>query len=87
MIYLRSASGFGLIGNFLFGMKRVKSLMAMDISALGWFRRGVAPWMDLILQESDSGTVVSRYHRFWSFVMGICAIAIGIALLFVSFPA
>jgi len=39
MIYLRSASGFGLIGNFLFGMKRVKSLMAMDVSALGWFRR------------------------------------------------
>jgi len=87
MIYLRSASGFGLIGNFLFGMKRVKSLMAMDVSGLGWFGRGVAPWMDLIQLESDSGTVVSRYHRFWSFVMGICAIAIGIALLFMSFPA
>ena len=87
MISLRYASGFGLIGNFLFGMKRVKSLIGMDVSALGWFRRGVAPWMDLIQQESDSGTVVNSYHRFWSFVMGICAIAIGIALLFVSFPA
>jgi len=39
MIYLRYVSGFGPIGNFLFGMKRVKSLMAMDVSALGWFRR------------------------------------------------
>jgi len=89
MIYLRYASGFGPIANFLFGMKRVKSLMAMDVSALGWFRRGVAPWMDLIQQESDSGTVVNSYHRFWSFVMGIGAIAIGIALLFVLllFPA
>ena len=73
--------------NFLFGMKRVKSLMGMDVSALGWFRRGVAPWMDLIQQESDSGTVVNSYHRFWSFVMGIGAIALGIAFLFVSFPA
>jgi hypothetical protein len=87
MIYLRYASRFGPIGNFLFGMKRVKSLMGMDVSALGWFRRGVAPWMDLIQLESDSGTVVNSYHRFWSFVMGICAIAIGIAFLFVSFPA
>ncbi|MBD0312295.1 MAG: M48 family metalloprotease [Microcoleus sp. T3-bin5] len=87
MIYLRYASRFGPIGNFLFGMKRVKSLIGMDVSALGWFRRGVAPWMDLIQLETDSGTVVNSYHRFWSFVMGICAIAIGIALLFVSFPA
>ena len=87
MIYLRYASRFGPIGNFLFGMKRVKSLIGMDVSALGWFRRGVAPWMDLIQLATDSGTVVNSYHRFWSFVMGICAIAIGIALLFVSFPA
>ncbi|TAF01331.1 MAG: peptidase M48 [Oscillatoriales cyanobacterium] len=82
MIYLRYASRFGPIGNFLFGMKRVKSLIGMDVSALGWFRRGVAPWMDLIQLESDSGTAVNSYHRFWSFVMGICAIAIGIAVLF-----
>jgi hypothetical protein len=87
MIYLRYASRFGPIGNFLFGMKRVKSLIGMDVSALGWFRRGVAPWMDLIRLESDSGTTVSSYHRFWSFVMGLGAIAIGIASLFVSFAA
>ncbi|WP_293332619.1 zinc metalloprotease HtpX [Microcoleus sp. CAWBG58] len=82
MMYLHYASRFGPIGNFLFGMKRVESLIGMDVSALGWFRRGVAPWMDLIHLESDSGTTVSSYHRFWSFVMGIGAIAIGIAVLF-----
>ena len=87
MIYLRYASRFGPIGNFMFGMKRVESLIGMDVSALGWFRRGVAPWMDLIQLESDSGTVVKSYHRFWSVVMGIGAIVIGIASLFISFPA
>ncbi|MEG3920135.1 M48 family metalloprotease [Microcoleus sp. POL10_C6] len=87
MIYLRYASRFGPLGNFLFGMKRVESLIGMDVSALGWFRRGVAPWMDLIQLESDSGTTVKSYHRFWSFVMGIGAIAIGIASLFISFAA
>ncbi|WP_341731720.1 zinc metalloprotease HtpX [Microcoleus sp. EPA2] len=82
MIYLRYASRFGPIGNFLFGMKRVKSLIGMDVQALGWFRRGVAPWMDLIQLESDSGTTVNSYHRFWSLVLAIGAIAIGIASLF-----
>jgi Zn-dependent protease with chaperone function len=87
MIYLRYASRFGPIGNFLFGMKRVKSLIGMDVNALGWFRRGVAPWMDLIQLESDSGTTVNSYHRFWSFVMAISAIAIGIAFLFLQVAA
>ena len=85
MIYLRYASRFGPIGNFLFGMKRVKSLIGMDVNALGWFRRGVAPWMDLIQLESDSGTTVNSYHRFWSFVMGVGAIVLGIAAIFVTF--
>jgi Zn-dependent protease with chaperone function len=87
MIYLRYADRFGPIGNFLFGMKRVKSLIDMDVNALGWFRRGVAPWMDLIQLESDSGTTVNSYHRFWSFVLGFGALVLGIAALFVSFPA
>jgi hypothetical protein len=63
-------------------MKRVKSLIGMEVKALGWFRRGVAPWMDLIQLESDSGTTVNSYHRFWSLVLAIGAIAIGIASLF-----
>jgi Zn-dependent protease with chaperone function len=83
MIYLRYADRFGPIGNFLFGMKRVKSLIGMDVNALGWFRRGVAPWMDLIQLESDSGTTVNSYHRFWSFVLGFGALVLGIAALFV----
>ena len=84
MIYLRYASRFGPIGNFLFGMKRVKSLIGMEVNALGWFRRGVAPWMDLIQLESDSGTKVSSFHRFWSFLLGGVAIVLGIAALFVT---
>lgn len=86
MMYLHYASRFGPIGNFLFGMKRVKSLIGMEVNALGWFRRGVAPWMDLIELNSDSGTKVSSFHRFWSFLLGVVSIAFGIAALFVSFP-
>ncbi|MBD2042255.1 zinc metalloprotease HtpX [Microcoleus sp. FACHB-672] len=80
LMYLRYASRFGPVGNFLFGMKRVKSLIGGQVGALGWFRRGVAPWMDLIQINSESGTVVNSYHRFWSFVMGAGAIILGVVV-------
>ncbi|HEY9872339.1 MAG TPA: M48 family metalloprotease [Candidatus Obscuribacterales bacterium] len=80
LMYLHYASRFGPIGNFLFGMKRVESLIGSEVSALGWFRRGVAPWMDLIQMNSESGTIVNSYHRFWSFVLGGGSIILGVAL-------
>ncbi len=80
MLYLRYSSRFGPIGNFLFGMKRVQSLIGSTVNTKGWFRRGIAPWMDLIQLEADSGTVVNSYHRFWSFILGGGAIALGLFL-------
>ncbi|MDF5715205.1 MAG: zinc metalloprotease HtpX [Rhizonema sp. NSF051] len=79
MLYLHYASRFGPIGNFLFGMKRVKSLIGSQVGTVGWFRRGVAPWMDLIEIKSESGTVVKSYHRFWSFILGGGLIILGVA--------
>ncbi|WP_246259935.1 zinc metalloprotease HtpX [Oxynema aestuarii] len=81
LLFLRYASRFGPIGNFLFGMKKVKSLIGMELKTLGWFRRGVMPWMDLIRLESDSGTTVKSYHRFWSFILGGGAIALGVGAI------
>ncbi len=81
MLYLRYASRFGSLGNFLFGMKRVESLINMDVASVGWFRRGVAPWMDLIEINSENGTVVKSYHRFGSFITGGFLIILGIGLM------
>jgi Zn-dependent protease with chaperone function len=86
MLFLRYASRFGPIGNFLFGMKKVKSLIGMEVNTIGWFRRGVAPWMDLIQLETESGTKVNSYHRFWSFLFNGILIALGIAIV-VMLPA
>ncbi|MBD2691267.1 zinc metalloprotease HtpX [Anabaena catenula] len=80
MLYLRYASRFGPIGNFLFGMKRVESLIGQKVGTIGWFRRGIMPWMDLIQLEGENGTVVKSYHRFWSFLMGGGVIILGIVL-------
>ncbi|AFY82394.1 zinc metalloprotease HtpX [Oscillatoria acuminata] len=83
LLFLRYASRFGPIGNFLFGMKKVKSLIGMQVHTLGWFRRGVAPWMDLIQLETQNETKVNSYHRFWSFLMSGGMIIGGIVLLFI----
>ncbi|AFZ27770.1 Zn-dependent protease with chaperone function [Cylindrospermum stagnale PCC 7417] len=80
MLYLHYASRFGPLGNFLFGMKRVQSLIGQQVGAMGWFRRGVAPWMDLIQLESENGTTVNSYHRFWSFILGGGSIILGVVL-------
>lgn len=80
MLYLHYASRFGPIGNFLFGMKRVESLIGESVGAVGWFRRGVAPWMDLSQLNSESGTIVNSYHRFWSFVLGGGSIILGVVI-------
>lgn len=84
MLYLHYASRFGPIGNFLFGMKRVQSLIGQKVGTTGWFRRGIMPWMDLIQLTGENGTVVQSYHRFWSFIMGGGAIILGLGLIVLS---
>ncbi|MBK1990435.1 M48 family metalloprotease [Sphaerospermopsis aphanizomenoides BCCUSP55] len=81
MLYLHYASRFGPIGNFLFGMKRVESLIGQQVGTTGWFRRGVMPWMDLIQLEGENGTIVNSYHRFWSFVLSGGSIILGVVLI------
>ena len=81
LMFLRYSSRFGSIGNFFFGLRRVQNLIGQPVKSIGWFRRGIAPWMDLIQLESESGTVVNSYHRFWSLVLGGGAIALGIVLI------
>ncbi|MEW6491312.1 MAG: M48 family metalloprotease, partial [Cyanobacteriota bacterium] len=83
MIYLHYASRFGPIGNFLFGMNRVKNLLGAKVGVTGWFRRGVAPWVDLTQFTTASGTTVKSFPRLWSFVLGGAALLLGLLLLVV----
>jgi Zn-dependent protease with chaperone function len=84
MLYMHYASRFGPIGNFLFGMKRVKSLIGSQVETTGWFRRSIMPYMDLIQLTSENGTIVNSYHRFWSCVLGCAVIILGVAFSTIS---
>jgi Zn-dependent protease with chaperone function len=64
LIFLHYASRFGPIGNFLFGTTQVKGVIGQRGEALGWFRRGLASYIDLI-QLRLGNRRISSFHRFW----------------------
>ncbi|MBW4554310.1 MAG: M48 family metalloprotease [Aphanocapsa sp. GSE-SYN-MK-11-07L] len=80
LMFLRYVSRFGSLGNFLFGMTQVKKLIGERVTVVGWFRRSIAPWVDLVNLRGTSSEVGS-YPRFWTLVSGLGAIAIGLFIL------
>jgi len=87
MLFLRYSSRFGPIGNFLFGLSQVKDLIGTQVGTTGWFRRSIAPWMDLTQLRTDGGRVINSYHRFWSFLFGGFFIVLGVVFNFVLLPS
>lgn len=85
MIYLRYASRFGPLGNFLFGMSQADSFVHREVTAVGWFRRGIMPWVDLVKMDCPSKWNVTSHPRFWMLVLGVATIALGFLPIF--FPA
>ncbi|MCJ2544039.1 M48 family metalloprotease [Thermostichus vulcanus] len=81
MIFLRYASRFGPLGNFLFGANQVEGLIGEQGSAVGWFRRGVAAWMDLDHFQKPQGQVVTSHHPFWQRVWGVIGVVVAIGLM------
>ncbi len=74
MIYLRYASRFGPIGNFLFGTSQADGFINQEVTAVGWFRRGVMPWVDLVRLDCASKWNVTSHPRFWLLVKGVLCI-------------
>ena len=64
LIFLHYASRFGSLGNWLFGASQVKKLIGQRGEVVGWFRRGIASYMDLIQLRSGNRRI-SSFHRFW----------------------
>ncbi|MCU0533182.1 MAG: M48 family metalloprotease [Hydrococcus sp. Prado102] len=84
-LYLRYASRWGFWGNFLFGMTKAHMLIGSEVKAVGWFRRELFPRVDLA-KLTAKRTSLTIFSRFWSFFVGICAIAFGfVAPKFLTF--
>jgi len=85
MIFLRYASRFGPLGNFLFGTSQAESFVHQQVTVVGWFRRGIIPWVDYTRMECDRKWTVHSYHRFWMLVLGLGCIVLGFAFPFLLF--
>ena len=85
MIFLRYVSRFGPLGNFLFGASRAGRLIGQEGAVVGWFRRGVVPYLDLSRFQSRYGEVVTSHPPFGQAVQ----VALGLIaalLLMIFFP-
>ncbi|MFQ3617979.1 MAG: M48 family metalloprotease [Cyanobacteriota bacterium] len=82
MILLRYSSRFGPLGNFLFGASQAEGFIHQSVHTLGWFRRGIMPWVDLIRLDCPAKWTVRSYHRFWNLLFG--ALLIGLAFVLPS---
>ncbi|APB34781.1 peptidase M48 Ste24p [Gloeomargarita lithophora Alchichica-D10] len=76
LMFLRYASRFGSIGNWLFGAKQVEDFIGQNGETLGWFRRGIASSMDMIHLRLGNRTVES-FHRFWGMIWSVLLILVG----------
>ncbi|MFS8908050.1 M48 family metalloprotease, partial [Synechococcus sp. OH2] len=85
MIFLRYVSRFGPLGNFLLGANRAGRLIGQEGAVVGWFRRGVVPYLDLSRFQSRYGEVVTSHPPFGQAVQ----VALGLIaalLLMIFFP-
>jgi Zn-dependent protease with chaperone function len=80
MILLRYSSRFGPLGNFLFGASQAESFVHQSVHTLGWFRRGLMPWVDLIRLDCPAKWTVHSYHRFWNLLFGALLIVLAFVL-------
>ena len=80
IIYLRYASRFGPLGNFLFGMSQADGFVNKDVAVVGWFRRGIMPWIDMVRMDCPQKWTVTSHPRFWLLVLGLGSIILGFML-------
>lgn len=80
MIFARYASRIGAIGNFMFGATKAQGLIGSEVKMIGWFRRGIMPWVDIVHIYSSQGKIES-YHRFSMIVMAVIAVIVGLFIL------
>lgn len=78
LLYLNYESAFGFIGNFIFGLSKVKQLIGKEVKVNGWFFRGVAAHMDLHQISDNAGSAYTSRPALWGLLGGFVLIAIAL---------
>ncbi len=86
LIFLHYVSRFGALGNFLFGANQVKGLIGQRGEVVGWFRRGLASYMDMV-QLRLANRRISSFPRFWGWIGSVLLLLCGALLLLLGMAA
>ncbi|MBO0350444.1 M48 family metalloprotease [Phormidium pseudopriestleyi FRX01] len=78
LVKLHAASNLGVFGYLWLLAKRPSDLVGQTISAIGWFRRGATPWIDLDRFTTPDGKTHSSAHPIWSTILAAVAVLLGV---------
>jgi hypothetical protein len=78
LLKVHAASTLGVVGYLWLLASRPSDLVGQTVSAIGWFRRGVTPWIDLERLTTPNGKTYAHGHPIWSTILGAVAVALGI---------
>lgn len=82
IIKLHCTSRFGFLSSVLPQAVYPADLVKQPLLLTGWFRRGVAPWVDVETMRTTGGRTHRSYHPIWAFVAATIAALWGILTLF-----
>lgn len=71
--------------DWLFALFRVDSLIGRKVTAIGWYRRAPAPFVELLEVSLDDGTTHRCYLYAGKLVLGWLMVLVGIALCLLPF--
>lgn len=86
MIRLQQASLWGPVGNILSRKPRPSDWIGKTVTVQGWFRRGVAPWIDIHAVQVGNDRPLLCAHPLWSTLVGLAIALAGIWSLFHMTP-
>ncbi|AFY80945.1 Zn-dependent protease with chaperone function [Oscillatoria acuminata PCC 6304] len=78
LVKLHAASNLGVFGYLWLLSKRPNDVVGQGISAVGWFRRGATPWIDLDRFTTAEGKTHSSGHPIWSTILAAVAALVGV---------
>lgn len=80
ILYLDYNSSLGFIGNILFAIKKIKTLIGQPVTAEGWFFRGLTQKIAL-RKITHHRETISSHPKLWGMIVNIFILIVGIFLL------
>jgi hypothetical protein len=86
LVKLHYFSILGSLGNLLPLGTRPSDLVGESVTVMGWFRRGVTPWIDVETLSTSDGKVSRAHYPLWLVILAVVA-AIWASYLIWTLPA